>query len=84
MRKFIVKAMFFSVIPFFYFGTNMIINQRIYHKQVAPVKEISIIIAGDSHPQKSLNPIFFENAQNISQFAEPYIMTIRQEAIKIK
>jgi len=53
----------------------MIINCIIFTSQSVNIDNTRILIAGDSHTQKSLNPDFFENAQNISQGAEPYVLT---------
>ena len=53
----------------------MVINRYLYNKQIVPIKDENILIAGDSHTQKSLNPEYFVSAQNISQSAEPYVLT---------
>ncbi len=53
----------------------MIINYFIYTSESLNIDTTRILIAGDSHTAKSLNPDFFENAQNISQLSEPYIIT---------
>ena len=39
------------------------------------LKITNIIIAGDSHPQKSINPKMFNSATSITQTAEPYVST---------
>jgi hypothetical protein len=75
MKKFIIKITLFLAIPLFYFGGNMIINYYIYRSQSVIIDNTRMLIAGDSHTQKGLNPDLFENAQNISQTAEPYILT---------
>ncbi len=61
--------------PILYFSANMMINYLFYNNQPIPVIKTNVLIAGDSHPQKSLNPEYFNNAQNISQAAEPYVLT---------
>jgi hypothetical protein len=38
-------------------------------------KNCHVLIAGDSHTEKAINPIFFFSAINISQDAEPYYIT---------
>lgn len=53
----------------------MMINNFIYNNQSVELNNTSILIVGDSHPQKSINPRYFKDAQNISQPAEPYILT---------
>lgn len=53
----------------------MIVNYFYYNDQTIPLKKATLLIAGDSHPEKSLNPKFFSNALNISQPAEPFVLT---------
>lgn len=53
----------------------MVINYIIYNGQTIPINKNNVLIVGDSHPQTSLNPEYFNDAQNISQLAEPYILT---------
>ena len=53
----------------------MTVNYLIYSNKYITIKKSNILIAGDSHPQKSLNPKYFNDAQNISQPAEPYVLT---------
>lgn len=75
MKQFIYKTSCFILIPILFFGVNMVINYLIYNNQRIPINNTSILIAGDSHPQKSINPQYFRDAQNISQTAEPYVLT---------
>ena len=75
MKQFLVKILFFLGFTLFYFFGNMIINYYIYSSESPVIENSSILISGDSHTQKSLNPKLFDNAQNISQSAEPYIVT---------
>jgi hypothetical protein len=51
------------------------VNYFIYTNQSIPVLGKGILIAGDSHTQTSLNPKYFSKAENISQPAEPYVLT---------
>ncbi|HAB89233.1 MAG TPA: hypothetical protein DCF84_01765 [Bacteroidetes bacterium] len=51
------------------------VNYLIYTGSSEPIPKSNILIAGDSHPQHSLNPKYFHDAQNISQSAEPYVLT---------
>lgn len=53
----------------------MIVNCIIFTSQTLNIDSTRVLIAGDSHTEKSLNPDFFANAQNISQAAEPYVLT---------
>ena len=75
MKRFITRAILFLAFPIFYFGGNMIINYFIYTSQSVNIDNTRVLIVGDSHTQYGLNPDFFENAQNISQSAEPYVLT---------
>jgi hypothetical protein len=75
MKRFITRTILFLAFPLLYFGGNMIINYFIYTSQSENIDNTRILILGDSHPKTSLNPDFFENAQNISQTAEPYVLT---------
>lgn len=51
------------------------VNYSIYTGPSKAIPKSNILIAGDSHPQRSLNPKYFHDAQNISQSAEPYVLT---------
>ncbi len=56
-------------------GLNVLVNFIIWKNQKPPLKEATTIIAGDSHPMTSLNPKLLYNTINISQGAEPYVLT---------
>ena len=58
-------------------GLNYLINLNYTNSNVPEQKldNCKILILGDSHVQKSLNPCFFNAAKNISQSAEPYFVT---------
>lgn len=75
MRRFILKVIGFIAIPMLYFMLCMAINYFIYSTQSPKLEVSRILIAGDSHSEKSLNPSLFNSAQNISQPAEPYFLT---------
>lgn len=75
MKRFLYKITIFFLIPFLYFLVNMTINYFVYATQSLPINKASVLIVGDSHPRRSLNPIYFHDAQNISQPAEPYVLT---------
>ena len=75
MRKFLFKVIVFSAILVLYFAANMAVNRYIFLHEPLPLKDKLVLIAGDSHTQKSLNPKYFPSAQNISQVAEPYVVT---------
>lgn len=75
MKKFIIKLFVFSILPIAYFGINVLVNRYIYLNEKVGLKKSSILIIGDSHPNCSLNPDLFNDAQNISQGGEPYVLT---------
>ena len=75
MKKFIRKIIVLALIPVLYFGINIAINYLIYKTQPSLIENAQILIVGDSHPEKSLNPKLMKNAQNICQTAEPYILS---------
>jgi hypothetical protein len=58
-----------------YFILNAAINYFIYSSQKIELNNPRVLIVGDSHPTRSINPEFLSNAVNISQTAEPYILT---------
>ena len=75
MKTFIIKLLIFSFILVFYLGLNTGLNFIIINNSKMPIREADILIAGDSHTQKALNPSQFNSAINISQTAEPYVLT---------
>lgn len=76
MKYFIFKILGFLAIPLCYLCINSIINYYfICTNQSILIEDKSVLIAGGSSPQKSLNPKYFGDAQNIAQPAEPYILT---------
>lgn len=75
MNSFLIRLFKFSFILLAYIGANYIINIYITSIQDPFPPEVNIVIAGDSHLQKSLNPNEFDSAISIAQTAEPYIAT---------
>jgi len=75
MKNFLIKSLLFLLAIAVYFVANMFVNRLLLNKQKVPVKDRAVLIVGDSHPQKGIDPNLFENAQNISQPAEPYVLT---------
>ncbi|MEC7267650.1 MAG: hypothetical protein VXV82_03440, partial [Bacteroidota bacterium] len=51
------------------------VNYFMYTGQSKAIPKSNMLIVGDSHPQHSLNPKYLHDAQNISQSAEPYVLT---------
>ena len=58
-----------------YMAFNALTNFMIWKNQKIQLNGATTIIAGDSHPMSSLNPQLLHNAINISQSAEPYVLT---------
>ena len=65
----------FSIFPIMYFSINTIINIYIYKNINIHLEKKNILIIGDSHIEKALDPNKFYSAHNIAQSAEPYILT---------
>ncbi len=75
MKHFIIKICLLIILCCSVAIINYSINISISKNQKLPVKNKRILIVGDSHPEKSLDPSYFESAQNISQPGEPYVIT---------
>ncbi|MFN2261836.1 MAG: hypothetical protein ABR595_07215 [Psychroflexus sp.] len=75
MRKFLFKIIIFTLPLVLYFGMNSAINYGIYSNQKVDLGQLEVLILGDSHPQKSIDPELFSKAKNISQQAEPYVLS---------
>jgi len=74
MNKFLLNVTLFSVGLLACFTAMYAIN-TVTSTLNAPRVESEILIVGDSHTERSLNPGLFPSAQNISQGAEPYYVT---------
>lgn len=70
MNRFLRDLTLFLVGLLACFATMYAIN-TVTSEFNAPRVESEILIVGNSHMQQSLNPIYFESAENISQSAEP-------------
>ena len=75
MKKFVQQVLVFSLFLLAYFVLMGLINYYIYTQQNCIVKEHTILIAGDSQTRRGINPELFDDAINISQPAEPYVIT---------
>lgn len=75
MKAFLKRLFLFTLILSSYLFINYLVNKTIISFQKSNLKITNLIIAGDSHPQKSINPNLFNSAISISQTAEPYIST---------
>ena len=76
MKNFIKKSLNFIFFLIVFFLINSLINIIFIKNQKLPLKKTSILIVGDSHTKKSLNPYYLKNSSNISQYAEPYVLTL--------
>lgn len=65
----------FAVILVFYFGLNAGVNYYYFSTYPCVADDSKVLIAGDSHLRFALNPKYFSSASNISQNAEPYVLT---------
>jgi len=75
MRKFLKNIGFFLLGLKIIFIVNFSINYLIIENCEIKIKRSNILIIGDSHVRRSINPNLLNNSQNISQNAEPYIIT---------
>ncbi len=75
MKRFLSQLLIFVTIPIIYFGSMHLINKYIYQKQGIDAHGSRLLIVGDSHPLQSVNSDGFESALNISQAAEPYVVS---------
>lgn len=73
--KFLRKIAFFLFPLIGYFFINTTINFFIYSKQTIELNDSRLLIVGDSHTTRSINPDLLSSAVNISQTAEPYVLT---------
>jgi hypothetical protein len=75
MKKFLKNISFFLVGLIAIFIFNIGVNYLIIKNSDIKLNTSEILIIGDSHPMRSVNPSLFKNAQNICQSAEPYVIT---------
>ncbi|MEP6681650.1 MAG: hypothetical protein ABJA35_00245 [Parafilimonas sp.] len=75
MKLFFKKTAIFLSILAGYMVLMYFTNLLIIEKKSIGWKNCEILIAGDSHTQKALNPKLFHSAVNISQVSEPYYIT---------
>jgi hypothetical protein len=75
MKSFIFKFLTFLFFPTLFLGINFLLNSWFISSQSGLSVKSSVIIAGDSHLQTSVDPAMFHSANNISLPAEPAIAT---------
>ncbi len=76
MTRFLVRLSLFTGLIIGYLAVLFIVNTLIIEIQKKQLKRsVNVLLAGDSHMQKSVNPMGLTNAMSIAQTAEPYIAT---------
>jgi hypothetical protein len=75
MNKFLRNIFFFALGLIVIFSINWTINYLIIKNSDIKLNSSEILIIGDSHPMRAINPFLLKNAQNICQSAEPYVIT---------
>jgi len=75
MQGFLKKVTIFLFILLCYFTLLYFVNLTIIQKKNIGWKNCELLIAGDSHTQRALDPKLAQSAINISQEAEPYCIT---------
>ena len=75
MKLFFKNIILFILGLSLFFGVNSIINYIIIANTDSNIQRSKVLIIGDSHLQKALDPNLIDYAQNICQGDEPYILT---------
>lgn len=75
MKTYLIKVGKFSGILSLWFVLMLGANLLILRYHPAKIEKGQMLIMGDSHPQRALNPKLFESATNVSQVAEPLYIT---------
>lgn len=73
LKLFLFKSLLFGLIMALYLAAVFSYNLYQIKSCPSPIpKDLNILILGDSHVQKAVDPSYFTNAINIAQTAEPY------------
>jgi hypothetical protein len=75
MKQFLKNIVFFLLGIILISAINWNVNYLIIKNSEIKLNSSEILIIGDSHTKRGINPVLFNNAQNISQAAEPYLIT---------
>lgn len=67
--------MAFGLVFVAYMSVNYVINSRRIANNPPPLKPVRVLVIGDSHVEKGIDPALFASANNIAQSAEPYYIT---------
>ncbi len=72
LRRLVVTAAVFVA----YLGIGTVLNHALFRTDRYEVPaDTKVLIAGDSHPRRALNPAVIDESVNVSQDAEPYFIT---------
>ncbi|MCB9203357.1 MAG: hypothetical protein H6603_00145 [Flavobacteriales bacterium] len=84
MRKFALRLTVFSMMLISSFVASYFFNTHSQYRTRLDDKHFNILIVGDSHVRRGINPKRLTNADNICQPAEPYVISFwkLQEALK--
>ena len=75
MKRFIKKIFYYLIGLILLLLTNVTYNTIKSNSAELKMKKSSVLIIGDSHPLKAIDPNLFINANNICQGAENYIIS---------
>ena len=76
MKKFLLRLTTFFIVLSLLFLISYQINKALMNSDIATLnKNANTLIIGDSHTVFSCDPEYIENSVNVSQVAEPYIVT---------
>jgi len=75
MSKFSKTLFLFTIYPIVHFTFITLVNRQLSLPSNLPLSESKTLIIGDSHTQKGLNPKLFDDAINLSQSAEPMVIS---------
>lgn len=75
MKQFICKGNLFLGCILLFFSVNALVNYFIYTDENFDLNKANVLIMGDSHIHKSVDPSSFFSAVNVAQPAESYVLT---------
>lgn len=75
MGDFLRRGLFFALFLFVYFGINGAINYINLRSFTPSIQKRNIIILGDSHAERGIDPSLFYDAENYALPGEPYYIT---------
>lgn len=75
MKLFLKQVLIFTSILLMYCGIMFFINLHYIHKPMPRIAKKRILIVGDSHARKGIDPALMPSAYNIALDAQPYCIT---------